>query len=337
MFSIQDGVAPLRTESATQTDMDAAPAAYHNVPTQTPPLPPFSVEQFVKDSDGIQFYTGLKDYETFKFVLQTLGPAVNCLNYYGGANPALVIEDQFFLTLIKLRQHPTNFELSRWFKLSENGVSSVFITWVNFMACQWGEIDWWPSRELVSFFAPTDFYAKFPRTRVIVDGTECPIMKPKQPIAQQATFSTYKNQNTVKVLVGATPGGLTSYVSPAYGGPTSDRQICERSSLLTRCDPGDSIMADKGFNVQDLFVHRDISVNIPTFFRKKNRLSGRAVLQDRKIACKRVHIERIIGLAKTYKLLKSPMNNVESSLASEIIKVCFILCNFRDCIVPYNA
>ena len=166
-----------------------------------------------------------------------------------------------------------------------------------------GELQWWPSRELVSAFAPSDFRAKFPSTRVIVDGTEIPIQKPKQPLAQQATFSMYKNRNTVKVLVGATPGGLVSYVSPAYGGSASDRQICERSQLSQLCNPGDSILADKGFNVQDLFVPYDILVIYPVSLGKKNRLSAKVVLADRKITSKGVHIERIIGLAKTFKIL----------------------------------
>jgi len=48
-------------------------------------------------------------------------------------------------------------------------------------------------------------------------------------------------------------------------------------------------MADKEFNVQDLFAANDVTVNIPTFFKKKNRLSGRQVMSDRKIASKRVH------------------------------------------------
>lgn len=223
------------------------------------------------------------------------------------------------------------------FGISESAVTNIFVTWVNFMACQWNEIDWWPSQDCARFFAPSDFALKFPTTRVIIDGTECPIMKPKQPVAQQATFSSYKNRNTVKVLVGCTPGGIVSYVSTAYGGSTSDRQICERSDLTKLCSPGDSITADKGFNVQDLFVPYDVTINIPTFFRKKNRMPGSTVLKDRKIASKRVHIERIIGLAKTYKILKEPMNNTESALATQIITVCFWLCNFRKCIVPRHA
>ncbi|CAC5390588.1 unnamed protein product [Mytilus coruscus] len=214
----------------------------------------------------------------------------------------LSVENQFFLTLIKLRQHKTNFELSRLFNISETAVVNIWVTWVNFMSRQWREVKTFPDRDIVRFFSPHDFKTKFPSTRIIIDGTECPAMKPKSPIAQQSTFSTYKNMNTIKLLVGATPGGLVNYVSPAYGGSTSDRQICERSNLSSICDKGDSIMADKEFNVQDLFAPYDVSINILTFFRKKNRMTGKTVLKDRAISSKRVHIERIIkkkGMAKT--------------------------------------
>jgi hypothetical protein len=135
-------------------------------------------------------------------------------------------------------------------------------------------------------------------------------------------------------LAGATPGGLMSYLSPAYGGSSSDRQIVERTTL---CDKGDSIMADKGFNVQDIFAPYDVTINIPTFFKNKNRMSSKTVQRDRKISSKRVHIERIIGLAKTYKILKQSLNTTETKLASEIIFCCFMLCNFRPCIVPKHA
>ena len=150
---------------------------------------------FNHDPEGLHFYTGLENYEKFVFVLSTLCPAAYELKYYHGVVPSLPVEDQFFVTLIKLRRKKTNFEFSRMFAISQATVTNIFVTWINFMTVQWGEIDWWPSRDLVSYFAPIDFQLKFPTTRVVVDGTECPIQKPKQPIAQQATFSTYKNKN----------------------------------------------------------------------------------------------------------------------------------------------
>ena len=96
-------------------------------------------------------------------------------------------------------------------------------------------------------------------------------------------------------------------------------------------------MVDKGFDVQDLFAPVDVCVNIPSFFRKKNKLSGKEVLQDRKIASKRVHVERVIGLGKTYKILVNPMTQTETQLSSEIIFICYMLCNFRKGIVSPNA
>jgi hypothetical protein len=205
------------------------------------------------------------------------------------------------------------------------------------MYCQLSELPMWPSRDLVSYYMPTDFKRKYRQTRVIFDSTECPIKKPKKPRAQQATFSTYKNRNTIKVLVGSSPGGLVSYISSAYGGSTTDRQIVERSNITSICDPADSIMADKGFNVQDLFQSVGVSVNIPTFFRKRNRMDSKTVLRDRRIASKRVHIERIIGLAKTYKILTQPLPVSYTLLATEITTICFMMCNFRTVIVSTDA
>lgn len=310
---------------------------YCNTGVQTEQRPPFCVENFMSDDEGVHYYTGLENYSKFMYVLASLGPAAYHLNYYTHRCDKLSVADQLFMTLIKLRLHTPNFELSRMFDMSEYSVSNVFITWINFMYRQWNDIDIMPSRDMTTFFMPDDFRAKFPATRVIIDGMECPIKKPKNPLAQQATFSSYKNRNTLKAVIGSTPGGLISLVSQAYGGSTSDRHVVERLSLGNVCDPGDSVMADKGFNIQDLLATHDVHVNIPTFLKKKNRFGPKTLARDRKVASKRVHIERHIGLVKSYKILSQPMNPSEAVLGSEIIFVCCMLCNFRSCIVPFTA
>ena len=123
----------------------------------------------------------------------------------GGAQMKAV-ENQFLMSLMKLRKHYSNQELAMFFAVSDKTLSKIFITWINFMYFQWKELNMWPSKDLVAFFTPADFTRKFARTRIIVDGTEIPIRKPKDPDAQQKTWSTYKNANTLKVLVGCTPG-----------------------------------------------------------------------------------------------------------------------------------
>jgi len=77
-------------------------------------------------------------------LLFTLGHAAYNLTYYAHRCDSLSVPNQFFLVLIKLRVHLPNFQLSRMF-----AVSNIFITWINFMACQWREINTMPSREMV--------------------------------------------------------------------------------------------------------------------------------------------------------------------------------------------
>lgn len=174
---------------------------------------------------------------------------------------------------------------------------------------------------------------------MILDATEVPIQKLSQVNSQSATFSTYKNRNTLKTMIGCTPRGLVSYVSESYGGSTSHRQIIERSAL---CKDGmferkDSVMADHGITVQDLFATQDLKVNIPTMLKGKSQLEPEDVVRDRRIASKRVHVERVIGLGKTFKILRRELPHSKTPLASRIVYVCFLRSNFRMCIVNRMA
>lgn len=290
-----------------------------------------SIDKF--DDEACHLYTGLGTIAKFYMVLSTLGGARFRLQYYQCVKPTLSIPDQFLLTLIKLRTHPSHAELAINFKITEKMVANIFITWINFMYRQWREVDWWSEQNVVRFYSPDSFKRSYPNTRCIVDGTECPVKKPGNPTGQQVTWSSYKNRNTVKVLVGIAPSGLVTYVSDAYGGSASDRQITEQSNLPMRFDPSDELMVDKGFNCEDLFIPHHVTLVQPKFFSKKSRLSNETVKGDRKVAAQRVHVERIIGLAKTYRILTTPLNHAELPLSSEIISVCFWLCNFRPTIM----
>lgn len=110
-----------------------------------------------------------------------------------------------------------------------------------------------------------------------------------------------------------------SFCSDGYAGSTSDRQITERSSLLAKCDEHDAIMADRGFNVQDLFEHKNIVIYNPTFLKGLTQLPGIKLKHDWKLASNRnIHIERLIGFTKTYKILKSDVNAFYVPLLSRI-------------------
>lgn len=219
----------------------------------------FSVQNFIRDSKAIQYYTSFDDYNQFMFFFHIVGPAVNQLK-----NKCLVLSpaDQLFMTLIKLRQAKEDYKLSLMFEISETSVSKVIITWINFLYYQLKEIDIWPSRQIIDQHMPEDFRCKFGKTRVILDATEIPIKKPSHVEGQSMMWSSYKHKNTIKTMITCTPRGAVSFISDSYAGSASDRQIIEKSSLLNNAsemfERQDSIMADRGIMVQDIFATFDV-------------------------------------------------------------------------------
>lgn len=297
-----------------------------------------SIASVQYDDKMISYYTGFDDYNHFLMFFQCLGQAVYDLEYKCSL---LDPKDQLFMTLMKLRQAKEDIELAMLFKVSESTVSRIVITWINFLFFQLKELDIWPSKEIIEHTMPSDFQKKFPNTRVILDATEVPVEKPKNVSSQTSTWSNYKHKNTLKTMIGCSPRGAITFVSDAYGGSASDRQVIEKSSLLDpnkkMFDKGDSIMADRGIMVQDLFASQDVFVNTPTFLKGKSQLDPQEVVHDRRISSKRIHIERVIGLSKSFKILKRGIPGGKLQLGSRIIYVCFVISNFRKNIVHKNA
>lgn len=294
-----------------------------------------SLERFRNIPEGINHYTGFRNYAHFLYFFRCLGPATYHLNYKSTLTP----ENECFLTLIKLRKGSDNIDLGFLFDLPRLVVGKIFRTWISFMYLQLKELNLWIPKETIQNFMPSGFESLYPSTRVILDATEFPIDKPQNVKTQIGTWSSYKNKNTLKTMVGISPSGCVTYISPLYGGATSDRQIMERSSLLLarEFDNDDSIMADRGIMVQDLFANQNVLVNTPTMLKGKSQLDPHDVVKDRRCSSKRVHVERVIGLAKTNKILTKPLSHDLVKYADEIVFVCFVLCNFKPNLVGRNA
>ena len=103
-----------------------------------------------------------------------------------------------------------------------------------FMYYRFKELEVFPDRQIVELHKPACFKNKYKGTTVIIDATEIYIEKPSNPEAQQVTFSTYKNSNTLKTLVGITPSGSVCFISDLYGGSISDKEITSKSGFINK-------------------------------------------------------------------------------------------------------
>ena len=131
----------------------------------------------------------------------------------------------------------------------------------------------WPSRAKVDQHMLADFKHsfkdKYPSTRVIINGTEirCQSLRLNSEL-----FSSYKNHTTLKGLVGISPGGAITFISQLFSGHISDREI-----VNLPFDRGDSVMADKGFTVEDLLPLGSLP-EYTTFF-GKGEMSPKEVVE----------------------------------------------------------
>ena len=93
--------------------------------------------------------------------------------------------------------------------------------------------------------------------------------------AQVYTYSSYKSANTFKALIGVSPQGLVTYVSNLWGGRATDRAITENCGILDLIEPGDDVMADRGFGIEDLLAAKKATLNIPPFRQEASYQQGK--------------------------------------------------------------
>jgi len=244
-------------------------------------------DDVLKNDESVRFYTGFPSLLCLLSIFNLIKPLCANMRYWDnqkdakvgyqndptkkkpGRKRTLTLFQEFVMTLVRIRLGLLTTQLSHIYGISPSSVSKTFRTWICFLAQVLKDILLiWPKKQDITKNIPRTF-KKFPSTRVVIDCTEVFIEKPSTPSAQRATWSSYKHHNTLKTLVGITPNGMFSFVSKFWTGNTSDRHITEQSGLLELLEPGDSVMADKGFNIRDLLTKRKVLLNIPPLCKGK--------------------------------------------------------------------
>ena len=104
--------------------------------------------------------------------------------------------------------------------------------------------------------------------------------------------------------------------------------LTRKSGLYDMLEKGDSVMADRGFNIQDDLTPFGVKVNIPPFLKGKTQLEPEKLVETRRIASLRIHVERAMERIKNYHIFDRKFPASLTDTADDIFFVCAVMCNF---------
>ena len=298
------------------------------------------VQLKMKPNSSIRFYTGFPSFDVLVATFRALSPTAH--NMYSWSQMQrlrnkgtrdveglrqtmqgckLSLFDQFYLVLQKLRVGTLNQVLADNFNISQTTVSRVFISWVNFLYFMLGSICIWPSRAKIQKHMPTCFKSLYPDCRGIIDASEIKVQAPSSLVLNSEMYSSYKSHTTYKGNV-ISPSGEIIDISSLFEGSISDKELVKQSGLLPLLQPGDQIMADKGFVIQDLLTPLGCSVVMQQF--SKGELQ-----ESKKIHNLRVHVERAIRRVKEFHFFDRVIPLTMAGSINQIWTVSCLITNFQ--------
>ena len=297
----------------------------------------FDQEEFIKNDQKVKYYTGLPNgellMEVFKLVVPFPG---NKEEWYWKS---------FISTLMKLRLNCGLQDLAYRLQVSLSTMTRRYQEMIDMMYVRLNFLIFWPERENLIKTMPLCFRPVYGvKVVAIIDCYEVRIEKPSNLVAKGATWSQYKQANTVKILIGISPQGVTTFVSDSWGGRVSDKHLTRESGLLKKLLPGDILLADRGFDIAKEVGLMQASLEIPAFTKGLTQLSPVDIEKTRKLANLRIHIERVIGATRQrFSILSStlPIQYMKSScddipVVDKIIRICSALNNLCVSTVPFT-
>lgn len=294
---------------------------------------------FENNDEKVRVFTGLPSFTVLMIFYDDVKVCLKDI-------PTMMCFQQFLLACMRLRLNLTVQFLGYMFGVSTSTVSRVFMNVINIMNVRLVPLMVsWPEREQLRKTLPMTFRQTFKHCVCIIDCFEVFIEQPRDLKARAQTYSSYKSHNTMKYLIAIAPQGVITFISKGWGGRTSDVHITGNSEFLQNLLPGDLVLADRGFDVEDQVGLYCAKLEIPAFTSGKKQLASVDLEKTRGLAAVRIHVERVIGVARQkYTMLQGTIpitllqNDPEVNLTTldKIVRVACAMVNGSESVVPFD-
>lgn len=241
-------------------------------------------------------------------------------------------ENRLLIFLIKMKQGIPFHAISVYFCINPSTVSRIFEEVLLQLSSATKNYIFWPDKEIIQDTMPIAFKIHYSDCRCIIDCTEFKIEQPSTVEMRVYTYSQYKSAYTFKILIAISPNGSIIFISKCYGGKTSDTFITTDCGLVNLLQPGDIVLADKGFpGIKTSVEDKNAIVVIPPF-RHDGHLTEEELLETNSIASVRIHVERAIQRVKIYNILHK-INTSLFPYVDNIVHMCCIMANLQAPII----
>lgn len=152
-------------------------------------------------------YTGLQNAKVFELLADKLRDKAVRLHYVRGSESntpkahqlgenrkkpgrerKTSVEEEFFMTLVRLRQGVSEEDIAFRMKVSQSTVSRIVTKWISFLSRELSPLIHWPTREEKKLYYP-ECFKSYPNVKAIIDYTEVYIQRPSPAEAQALTYS----------------------------------------------------------------------------------------------------------------------------------------------------
>ncbi|KAI4485063.1 hypothetical protein M0802_012804 [Mischocyttarus mexicanus] len=290
-----------------------------------------SIIKFINSDSKLNTTTGIESFKVLDTIVEIVRKVSN--DKFEQLNIIMNTKDRIIMTYMKLKQNLSYTLLAVFFNCySAKHIQRIFHETIKILSkCLKAAIPW-PSRLEISKNLPKCFEG-FEDVRVVLDCTEICTQHSKNLCGQVKTHSHYKSNNTCKIMTGVSPAGNITYLSKPYIGRVSDSTIFQQSSLVQLLEPGDAVMVDRGFLIDEICEKNEWKCIRPPFLKEKKQLSKEKDLLTTKVAKARVHIKRSNQRIKTFKILASVLPSTLVPLLEDIFIVVCGTINMSDLIL----
>jgi hypothetical protein len=164
-----------------------------------------------------------------------------------------------------------------------------------------------------------------PGLQFIIDGTERPVRRPKDPNTQRQYYSGKKKRHTIKNnIVSDKRTGKIKMLSPTVPGKQHDKSLADEQRLVF--PPGSQLWKDTGFQGYE-------PPGVMTFQPKKKPQNAELSASDKRLNTQisqgRIGIEHTLRGIKVFHIVAQTFRNFRLGFDDLVMQICCGLHNFR--------